>query len=318
MHIYFRHIILGCFLITILDSCAQSETKDQIVFFRSNAEGSKGHLFIMNADGSDQKQLGQSGSRPDHYPNWSPNGKQVTFESYRRGGWRIWIMDRDGSNARRLIPGGGGIQSYEFDPTFNASGEKVIYHGDVSKGSDLFQVDVASGLVDNLTRTDDLSEFAPDVSIRDDIVFTEADSGVLRIAKIDGKTGTRVRLTSGEFKDFAPTWSTDGAKILFYSDREGGFELFLMNADGSNPYRLITDAKLKEHGIKKGNFLPLDQGWNSCLQYRASFSSDDQWIAFSANTGESREIFKVKIKERIIKRLTNNKLHDGFPMFSPR
>jgi dipeptidyl aminopeptidase/acylaminoacyl peptidase len=37
-------------------------------------------------------------------------------------------------------------------------------------------------------------------------------------------------------------WSPDGAKIAFHSSRDGNFEIYVMNADGSNPTRLTGNA----------------------------------------------------------------------------
>jgi TolB protein len=41
--------------------------------------------------------------------------------------------------------------------------------------------------------------------------------------------------------DFAPAWSPDGAKIAFVSQRDGNAEIYVMNADGTNPVRLTND-----------------------------------------------------------------------------
>src|SRR5262249_56484687 len=38
--------------------------------------------------------------------------------------------------------------------------------------------------------------------------------------------------------DFRPDWSPDGRKIAFTSNREGNPEIYVMNADGSDPVRL--------------------------------------------------------------------------------
>lgn len=42
--------------------------------------------------------------------------------------------------------------------------------------------------------------------------------------------------------DFDPAWSPDGTKIAFVSNRESNFEIFTMNADGSNVQQLTNDG----------------------------------------------------------------------------
>ncbi len=44
--------------------------------------------------------------------------------------------------------------------------------------------------------------------------------------------------------DSAPTWSPDGAKIAFYSDRDGNTEIYVINADGSGVTRLTNNAAI--------------------------------------------------------------------------
>ena len=43
---------------------------------------------------------------------------------------------------------------------------------------------------------------------------------------------------------YFPSWSPDGSKIAYSTSRYGGFEIFTMNADGSNPQRLTNNPYL--------------------------------------------------------------------------
>ena len=46
-------------------------------------------------------------------------------------------------------------------------------------------------------------------------------------------------LTDDKFRDRTPRWSPDGTKIAFASDRSGKYQIWMINADGSN-LRQIT------------------------------------------------------------------------------
>jgi Tol biopolymer transport system component len=52
-----------------------------------------------------------------------------------------------------------------------------------------------------------------------------------------------IQLTRGLQENTSPTWSPDGSKILFVSDRDGNPELYVMSADGTLPTRLTRDPK---------------------------------------------------------------------------
>jgi Tol biopolymer transport system component/imidazolonepropionase-like amidohydrolase len=54
--------------------------------------------------------------------------------------------------------------------------------------------------------------------------------------------GTATRLTSGMAWDGMPRWSPDGRSIAFISDRDGGDNLWLVNADGTGARRLTREV----------------------------------------------------------------------------
>jgi WD40-like Beta Propeller Repeat len=61
-------------------------------------------------------------------------------------------------------------------------------------------------------------------------LVTFASGGDIYVIRADG-TGLR-RLTRNQAQDIAPAGSPDGRMIAFTSDRDGRFEVYVMNADG--------------------------------------------------------------------------------------
>jgi Tol biopolymer transport system component len=51
----------------------------------------------------------------------------------------------------------------------------------------------------------------------------------------------QVRLTDNPANDVGGRWSPDGTRIVLVSDRDGHYEIYVMQADGSNQVRL-TDG----------------------------------------------------------------------------
>jgi TolB protein len=48
----------------------------------------------------------------------------------------------------------------------------------------------------------------------------------------------RRRLTSNSVNDWAPAWFPDGRRMVFLSGTRDSYDIYVMNADGSNVRRL--------------------------------------------------------------------------------
>jgi dipeptidyl aminopeptidase/acylaminoacyl peptidase len=60
-------------------------------------------LWLAPADGkSEPKRLTNAPGMKDSHPRWSPDGKHILFESNRSGAGQLWVIDRDGGEARQL------------------------------------------------------------------------------------------------------------------------------------------------------------------------------------------------------------------------
>jgi hypothetical protein len=57
--------------------------------------------MVMHTDGSDIVNLTRNGAG-NELPQWSPDGRYITFQSHRDGNAEIYVMNADGSNQRNL------------------------------------------------------------------------------------------------------------------------------------------------------------------------------------------------------------------------
>ena len=96
-----------------------------------------------------------------------------------------------------------------------------------------------------------------------------------------------------------PRWSPDGTQIAFtrYMDRtqrQTTAEVFVMNADGTDPQRLTYN-----------NVLDVDSAW----------SPDGQHLAFSSTRTGAWEVFIIEIATRALTQLTS--IEDGVGSAAP-
>jgi Tol biopolymer transport system component len=75
------------------------------VMFKSDWRANRpiGHIYRINADGTDQVQL-TFGERGESSPRWSPDGKALAFLARRDGDTnnQIYLLDNMGGEARRV------------------------------------------------------------------------------------------------------------------------------------------------------------------------------------------------------------------------
>ena len=77
------------------------------IAFRSFRNGNTADIFVMNADGSNQRNLTQNNITADWYPTWSPDGTKIAFNSTRShpgtANTDVYVMNRDGTDIRACL-----------------------------------------------------------------------------------------------------------------------------------------------------------------------------------------------------------------------
>ncbi|MEU6390594.1 amidohydrolase family protein [Streptomyces sp. NPDC046939] len=116
-------------------------------------------------------------------PQFSPDGKRIVVCAYQGGGFHLWLLDAAGGAPRRLTDG----PWDDRGPAWSPDGTRIAFaserRGDPVAGSPyrIWVVDVRDG----------------------------------RLTRLTGLPGQSGPGQGGAWEDFDPTWSPDGARVLF-------------------------------------------------------------------------------------------------------
>jgi Tol biopolymer transport system component len=206
-------------------------------------------IWVMRADGSNLRKLTPNKlDAPGRRPSWLPDGKRLAY-GHKVSAYAfpdIYTMDLYGSNITKIT---NTPNLWEEDVDFSPDGSQVcLYRYPESRqrvGIYVMNVDAS-----NPTRlTDDRATgcaWSPDgtkiaysyTSDDSDQRGYEANTEVY-VMNADGSGKTN--LTNNRANDEEPQWSPDGTKITFMSDRNGDYEIYTMDADGSD-VALVTKS----------------------------------------------------------------------------
>ncbi len=196
----------------------------QIVFSRDVNNVEVPQIFVINVDGSGETNLTNNvtpacfqpmGPPPtwipdpdclfEAYPRWSPNGKQILFNSAPLPvDGDIWVMNADGSG-RRNVSNSPNKTRNDFFASWSPSGKQIAFSG-------------AEGWI--------IPGLAPD-----DIYVMNVDGSGLR----------KVTDNQGPDRNIGPDWSPNGNQLVFYQESGSSpLDVFTIDLDGTNQRQLTS------------------------------------------------------------------------------
>ncbi|MEG1838934.1 MAG: S9 family peptidase [Bacteroidaceae bacterium] len=119
-----------------------------VAYFSVPENSSNREVYVMNADGTDVKQITETPYNESEAV-WIKDGKKIAFLCNESGGSQIWEMSPDGNDRKILSEYEGAIEGFSFSP----DGKKVMFISQVKYGqrtADLYpDLPKASGIIVN-------------------------------------------------------------------------------------------------------------------------------------------------------------------------
>lgn len=198
------------------------------IVFVSTRTG-KPELFIMEADGSNQRRLTEDKSLVAN-PCWGANATEIYFTSYVNYNPDLYAITPDGSR-RWLVSA---LPGFNLSPHWSEKTQRIVLTLSKDGNSEIYSLTRDGKNLQRLTTSpaiDSAPCWSPDAT---KILFTSDRIGSPQIFVMDSNGANQRRLTfQGRYNDGA-AWSPKGDKIAFSARRGGVFDIFLMNPDGTD------------------------------------------------------------------------------------
>ena len=198
--------------------------------------GRNADVYVADADGRNARRLTRARGG-DVTPAWSPDGTRIAFASNRAGLYRIYTMAADGTDVRLVAAKR--QRGDSFVPAWSPDGRLIAFSSSAwtPENPELYSIRPNGTGLQRLTRTSGGTEVLGD--------------------------------------DSWPTWSPDGRRIAFTSNRTGNGEIWIMRSDGRDQRRIAGTGR-------RDDWMP-------------SFSRDGTLIAFSSlGAGGSGRLYVVR------------------------
>ena len=209
-----------------------ASARRHIVYAREQWDTNIWRLSLPAAPGGPS--LAIASTLHDHNPDFSADGKKVTFTSTRSGTEEIWVANADGTAATQMTTVGGPNTS---NSRWSPDGRTILFNSRRSGSSDLYLLDVATRSLRRLT-DDAGDEYEPRWS-RDGsrIYFVSTRGGRPEVWRIPSGGGAAVQVTRGG--GTAAFESADGRWLYYAKDMGRPTSIWRVPVEGGEETKVL-------------------------------------------------------------------------------
>jgi Tol biopolymer transport system component len=220
---------------------------DELLFMSGrNAPQGMLDIFRMRADGTEAVNLTNHPTRVYRGITFSPDGRRILFNSDRGPCYEIWVMDIDGSDARRLTSLEGRYDRCNYYPRYSPDGSLIAFTS--SRGGSWSTWVMNPDGSDPREVTAALQQASPGRTLSDGwtpdgrVVFwhepRDSPSPVSAGTYTVLPDGSDLRRLLRLARDWQPLWSPDGSTIAFTRYEDDLSVLYVMAPDGTGERKL--------------------------------------------------------------------------------
>ncbi|MCE7991108.1 MAG: hypothetical protein HEP71_03975 [Roseivirga sp.] len=231
------------------------------------------------------------GYNGDIHPTYSPDGSQLAFIRERNSvSMYLYVLDLNTGKERQITTEHQSINGFDW----SADGSSLIFGSDRTGVYKLWRANLSTGKLKLLPVTD-YQMVMPRVAGNDRLIYAKMQDDVNIWAYSLEKNESKAWRSTSEL-DLNPSYSPDGSKVAFTTNRNGTFQLWTSNSDGSEA-TAISDFQ--------GEYINTPR-----------WSPDGTEIIFQGYMNGQADLFRINAQGGIAENMTGSDFEEHTPVYS--